>query len=116
LRHLVVSTPQFEGKDGLHIFPFKQEFVIQPCGEVWGVFEGGFLGDIIDTSRQDLYQVVAEHGVKEVSRCICKENFTLLEGQCCGGESAIAPAKTADYKIVYEMIPEQAYTMFSEVL
>jgi hypothetical protein len=69
LRHLVVSTPQFEGKDGLHILPFEQEFVIESCGEVWGVFEGCFLGYIVDTGGEDLYQVVAEHGVKGVSRC-----------------------------------------------
>ncbi len=48
------------------------------------------MGDIVDTSRQDLYQVVAKHGVKGVADAGCKENFTLLVAPRCGGENAIA--------------------------
>ncbi len=50
------------------------------------------MGDIVDTSRQDLYQVVAKHGGNRVADAGCKENFTLLAPLCCGGEGAIAPA------------------------
>jgi hypothetical protein len=51
---------------------YEQEFVIQACREVGGVFEEGFLGDIIDTGGEDLYQVVAEHGA---SRCRVQRKF-----------------------------------------
>ena len=58
VHHLVVGAAQLETEHRLLVFALEQHGVVQTAAEVFGHFQRGLLGHVVDTCGQDFFQVV----------------------------------------------------------
>ena len=88
MRHFVVGSPQFETKNGLHVFPFEQNGVADACGELGGEVERGFDRDVIHFAREDALKIIGVHNFLAVHAAMPQLShvqakiFLLVGGVC----------------------------------
>ena len=61
MRHFVIGASNFERENGLHVFTFKQYFVVQIFRNADSDFQWAFDRDIVHARAQDALQVFVFH-------------------------------------------------------